>query len=47
MLEKYRIDDIRDVTGKMDQVQVGNRTIQSDTLNILHIAVYNQHLQIV
>lgn len=31
----------------MDQIQVGNTTIQSENLNILHLAVYNAHLDVV
>ncbi len=35
------------ITGKMDQIHVGNRTIQSENLNILHLAVYHKQLDIV
>jgi hypothetical protein len=31
----------------MEQIQVGNKTIQSEHLNILHLAVYNNNLEIV
>jgi len=31
----------------MEQIQVGNKTIQSENLNILHLAVYHDNLGVV
>ena len=39
--------DVESLTGKMEQVQVGDRTIQSESLNALHLAVYHQRFEAV
>ena len=45
-LSKYRVD-VGSITGKMEEIHVGNKTIQSENLNILHLAVYHDQLEIV
>ncbi|CDW84657.1 UNKNOWN [Stylonychia lemnae] len=41
----YQID-IQQVKAQMENISVGNRTIQSDFLNLLHLAVYHNQLNI-
>ena len=38
---------MQEITGKMEQVQVGNKTIQTENLNILHLAVYYENFEVV
>lgn len=46
VLSHYYVE-INTVTGRMEQVQVGNMTIQSENLNALHLAVYHSNLEVV
>jgi ankyrin repeat protein len=45
-VHEYRLD-VTSITGKMEQIHVGNKTIQSENLNILHLAAYHNHLDII
>eukprot|EP00347_Sterkiella_histriomuscorum_P003442 403364280 len=43
---RYRFD-VQSIVGKMEQIKVGNKTIQSENLNILHLAAYHSQLEVV
>jgi len=46
IVQQYLVD-VQKITGRMEQIQVGNTTIQSEHLNILHLAVYHKNLDVV
>ena len=45
-VKEYRFD-VTSITGKMEQIKVGDKTIQSENLNILHLAAYHDNLEVI